>query len=186
MRDFLLALEGDPSLGQGYEIYAYPVCNPSGLEDGTRHSRAGCNLEQEFWRGSEQPEVYFLEREMGVLNFTGLVTLHSDQAATATYAHVRSAVLAEALVQPALTAAARFLPPAEVDSLGPSEQGKRTISGRNKEILSNAAELTPLPFEIALGTPRQAGAKQQSAAMVAALEAILREYRQFLAYGRNL
>ncbi len=183
LRDFLLALDADPALAEGYEIYAYPVCNPSGLEDGTRHSRAGCHLDQEFWRGSKQPEVYFLERELGVLDFTGLVTLHRDPAASSTSAHVQSATLAKALVKPALAAADRFLPPVGTDHSTPR---KRRLSGRDAEILSNGDELAPAPFELALGVPGLASPRQQSAATTAALKAILQEYRQFLAFARDL
>ena len=41
LREFLYELTTWPVLALGYEIYAYPVCNPSGYEDGKRHSRAG-------------------------------------------------------------------------------------------------------------------------------------------------
>ena len=72
LRDFLLRLIDEPALAQGYELYIYPICNPSGFEDNTRHSRAGCDLNREFWHGSTQPEVYYLERELGVHQFAGL------------------------------------------------------------------------------------------------------------------
>jgi hypothetical protein len=183
LRDFLLTLDDEPALAEGYEIYAYPVCNPSGLEDGTRHSRAGCNLDQEFWRGSKQPEVYFLERELGVLNFSGIVNLRGDPTGASVYAHVRSATLDEALVAPAMAAAAQFLPPA---GLNASERRRWRLTGKDAEILSNAEELSPAPFELALSVPGLASPRQQSAATVAALKSILKEYRQFLAFARDL
>ena len=186
LRDFLLRLVDDPAPAQGYELYAYPVCNPSGLEDGTRHSRAGYDLNREFWRGSTQPEVYFLERELGVQQFAGLVALHSDDTADGVYAFVRGATLTQALAQPTLEAAARFLPLADgavIDGF-PARSG--LISDCYEGVLSNPAELHPLPFEIIFETPQTFPVPQQVDATRAALETILREYRQFIAYGQDL
>ncbi len=186
LRDFLLALDDDPALSQGYDLYVYPVCNPSGFEDGTRHSRAGCDLNREFWRGSSQPEVYYLERELGVQQFAGLVALHSDDTVDGAYAFVRGATLTEALTKPALAAAAAHLPlagGAVIDGF-PARDG--LISQCYEGILSNPAELSPLPFEIIFETPQTFPVTQQAAGAVAALRAILREYRQFLAYGQDL
>ena len=60
------------------------------------------------------------------------------------------------------------------------------ISHCYEGVLSNPAELHPLPFEIIFETPQTQPVPQQTAAAVAALGAILREYRQFIAYGQNL
>ena len=186
LRDFLLDLVAEPQLAQGYEIYAYPVCNPSGLEDGTRYSRAGCDLNREFWRGSKQPEIYYLERELGVHQFAGLVALHSDDTSEGAYAFVRGATLTEALAKPALSAAAEFLPLASGEIIDGFPARSGLISQCYEGVLTNPAELKPLPFEIIFETPQSSPATQQIAAVKAALGAILREYRQFIAYGQNL
>lgn len=186
LRDLLLGLDNDPSLAQGYELYAYPVCNPSGYEDRTRHSRAGRDLNREFWSGSKQPEVYFLERELGVMQFAGLVALHSDDTCDGAYAYVRGATLTEALAKPALAAAARFLPLAAGETIDGFPARGGLITQCYEGVLSNPAELNPLPFEIIFETPQNAPITQQTAGAVAALDAILREYRQFLAYGQDL
>src|SRR5579871_5067020 len=39
--DLLRALEADPWVGRAYRIHIYPLCNPTGYEDSTRHSRSG-------------------------------------------------------------------------------------------------------------------------------------------------
>lgn len=39
--EFLQRLHREPERARGYQIFAYPVCNPSGFEDGTHHSRSG-------------------------------------------------------------------------------------------------------------------------------------------------
>jgi murein peptide amidase A len=36
---FLQGLIQDPDLAQGFVIQAYPICNPTGFEDATRHAR---------------------------------------------------------------------------------------------------------------------------------------------------
>ncbi len=186
LRDFLLQLDDEPTLAQGYEVYAYPVCNPSGLEDQTRHSRAGCDLNREFWHGSTQPEVYFLERELGVHQFAGLVALHSDDTADGAYAFVRGATLTEALAKPALAAAAKFLPLASGELIDGFPAREGLISRCYEGVLSNPAELNPVPFEIIFETPQTFPAGQQAAGATAVLFAVLREYRQFIAYGQNL
>ncbi len=186
LRDFLLDLVVEPQLAQGYEIYAYPVCNPSGLEDGTRQSRADCDLNREFWHGSTQPEVYYLERELGVHQFAGLVSLHSDDTSEGAYAFVRGATLTEALAKPALAAAAKFLPLASGEIIDGFPASAGLVSQCYEGVLSNPAELKPLPFEIIFETPQSFPAARQTEAAKAALGAILREYRQFIAYGQNL
>lgn len=186
LRDFLIQLDDEPALAQGYELYAYPVCNPSGLEDKTRHSRAGLDLNREFWHGSTQPEVYFLERELGVHQFAGLVALHSDDTSEGAYAFVRGATLTEALAKPALAAASRFLPLAEAEIIDGFPARAGLISECYDGVLSNPAELKPLPFEIIFETPQTLPATRQAAAGTAALRAIIHAYREFIAYGQDL
>ncbi len=184
--DFLLALDDDPALAQGYELHAYPVCNPGGLARRTRHSPAGCDLNREFWRGSVQPEVRLLERELAARHFHGLVALHSDDTADGAYAFVRGATLTKALAKPALAAAARFLPLASGTTIDGFPARQSLIRRCYEGILCHPAELRPLPFEIIFETPQSFPAARQTAAAVAALQAILHEYRQFIAYGQNL
>ena len=38
------ALEKNPEIAKGYCLFLYPVCNPTGFEDNTRHSRRGRDL----------------------------------------------------------------------------------------------------------------------------------------------
>lgn len=66
-----------PARAAGWEVWFYPLCNPTGYEDGTRHNRAGVDLDREFWRGSSQPEVRILEDELRSTPFDGVVALHS-------------------------------------------------------------------------------------------------------------
>lgn len=184
--DFLKNLVAFPDLARGYELYVYPVCNPTGFEDGTRHSRTGLDLNREFWKGSIQPEIYYLERELGVMQFAGLVSLHSDDTADGLYAYVRGATLTEALAKPVLTAAAQFLPLAAGETIDGFTARNGLIAQCFEGVLSNPVELRPLPFEIIFETPQRTPQGLQIQATVAALEAVLREYRQFLAYAQDL
>ncbi len=186
LRDFLFWLADDPERARGYEIYAYPICNPTGFEDSTRHSRAGRDLNREFWRGSRQPEVYYLERELGVIQFHGVISLHADDTVDGTYAYARGATLTDALVEPALAAAEKFLPRANAGVIDGFPARNGVIKACYEGVLSDPSELRPAPFEIIFETPQKATANLQIKAAFAALQSILHEYRQLIAYGQDL
>ena len=184
---FLRRLLSEPERARGYQIYVYPVCNPTGVEDRTRHSRTGKDLNREFWKGSREPEVYYLERELGVLLFQGVVALHADDTTSGVYAYVRGATLTEALARPALESAEAFLPRASAGVIDGFRAKDALIHGQCFEgVLSNPAELKPAPFELIFETPQEEPVEAQVNAAVAALDRILVEYRPFLAFGQGL
>jgi len=185
--EFLKKLAEDPERGRGYQIFVYPICNPTGIEDGTRHNRNGLDLNREFWIGSKQPEVYYLERELGVLGFQGVIALHADNTTDGVYAYVRGATLTEALARPALEAAEAFLPRAAYDVIDNFPAKDAMIHQHcYKGVLSNPAELHPAPFEIIFETPQEKPFDLQVKATVAALDRIIDEYRPFLSFQQNL
>ena len=55
--DLVRALNARPEVGRDYQLFIYPMCNPSGLADGTRCSRSGVDLNRQFWQNSAEPEV---------------------------------------------------------------------------------------------------------------------------------
>lgn len=184
---FLHRLAREPERARGYEIYVYPVCNPTGLEDGTRRSRSGADLNREFWSHSPEPEVGILERELAALAFQGVVALHADDTTEGVYAYVRGATLTEALAKPALKAAGAFLPHAASSVIDGFPARDALIRGACFEgVLGNPAELKPAPFELIFETPQEAPFGLQVRAAVAALESVLEEYRPFLAFGQYL
>ena len=67
------ALLKNLELATGYQIFVYPVCNPSGFDQNSRFSFSGKDLNREFWRNSSEPEVGLLEKEIGTQNFAGLI-----------------------------------------------------------------------------------------------------------------
>ncbi|MEI8234587.1 MAG: succinylglutamate desuccinylase/aspartoacylase family protein [Verrucomicrobiota bacterium] len=184
---FLQRLLDAPERARGYQIYVYPVCNPSGLEENTRHSRSGADLNREFWKGSREPEVYYIERELGVLLFQGVIALHADNTTPGVYAYVRGATLTQALARPAIEAAEAYLPRANGSVIDGFPAEDALIHGACYDgVLSNPAELKPAPFELIFETPQEQPFDLQVDAAVAALDRVLVEYRPFLAFGQNL
>ncbi len=186
VRDFLFWLCADLERARGYEIYAYPVCNPTGFEDATRHSRAGVDLNREFWRGSRQPEVCCLERELGVKRFHGVISLHADDTTEGIYAYARGATLTDAIVEPALAAAEEYLPRANGGVIDGFPARNGIIKACYEGVLGNPNEPRSAPFEIIFETPQSAPAHLQIRAAVRALQSILREYRQLISYAQDL
>ena len=180
------ALVRNPNLAEGYHLYLYPVCNPSGFDAGTRLSLSGKDLNREFWKDSAEPEVHLLEREIQDCAFHGLVSLHADDTSAGLYGFVRGAVLTRSLLEPALAAAeqvlARNCDPV-IDNF-PAENG--IISHCYDGILTSPPKLENTPFEIILETPHHAPEAQQIDAFVRASLAILAEYRKFIAFAADL
>jgi len=183
---FIKLIESKPELVAGYYLSFYPVCNPSGFEDGTRLSRTGKDLNREFWKNSSEPEVRLLQAQLISRSFQGIISLHTDDTSDGFYGIVRGATLTKQLIEPALQAAERLL----------HRDGRPVIDGfraRNgvvydtfEGILSAPPRVRPRPFEIILETPKAPPTYQKEAAFVAALQTILTEYRKFIAYAPNL
>ena len=90
---FIKLLESKPELAAGYYLSFYPICNPSGFEDGTRVSRSGKDLNREFWKDSAEPEVRLLQAELQSRSFQGIISLHTDDTSSGFYGIVRGATL---------------------------------------------------------------------------------------------
>src|SRR6202000_1026744 len=116
----------------------------------------GVDLNREFWRGSLEPEVAIMERELLQHKFHGIISLHSDDTSDGVYGFVRGATLTQHLLKPALAAAEAALP-----------------------------GTSPSPFEIILETPHHAPMDLQRRAFVLALAEILRHYRRLISYAAD-
>ena len=183
---FIKLLEARPELATGYYLSFYPVCNPTGFEDNTRHSRSGKDLNREFWRNSTEPEVRLLQAELVSRSFQGIISLHTDDTSTGFYGFAHGATLTKNLIEPALAAAETILP----------RDGRSVIDGFNARngiirdgyagILNAPPKVRPRPFEIILETPAAPPAYLKELALVAALQTILLEYNKFIAYAPNL
>ena len=183
---FLRELSKQPALAEGYRIDAYPVCNPTGFEENTRHSRAGKDLNREFWKHSTEPEVQLLEKELRARHFHGIIQLHADDTSEGIYGFVRGHTLTEALLRPALREAGKILPRnvnATIDGFAARDG---IIYKAYEGILAAPAEVDPVPFEIIFETPHAAPTQLQADAIIVALKTIMAEYRGLLAFAQNI
>lgn len=183
---FVSALAADPDRAAGYELWIYPVVNPTGYTDGTRENRAGKDLNREFWRGSAEPEVRIVEDELRTRRFHGLVTLHTDDTCEGHYGYSHGRTMEEALLQPALSAADRVFPRdrrAVIDGFAARDG---VICDCFRGVLAPPPGQQPRPFNLIFETPEHAPFALQVTAAVAALDAIVAEYRGFISYSQNL
>jgi murein peptide amidase A len=183
---FVQLLEDKPEIAQGYCLFLYPVCNPTGFEDNTRHNRNGQDLNREFWRDTRQPEVRLLQSELWAHAFNGIVSLHTDDTSDGVYGYAHGAVLTRHLVAPALAAAAEFLPLNQKGMIDGFRARDGIIRDGHEGVLRAPPGMKPRPFEVILETPHHAPQYLQEAALAVALRTILNEYRQFIAYAQNL
>jgi predicted deacylase len=183
---FLGELCNQPGLAAGYRIYAYPVVNPTGFEDNTRHARSGVDLNREFWQGSAEPEVRLIERELWRYPFQGIICLHSDDTSTGVYGFVRGPDLSRELLEPALTAADCFIPRDSRPIIDGFRASRGLIEDCYHGILSAPPDIEQAPFELTFETPSDAPMYCQVRATNAALHAILAAYPAVLSVAQNI
>lgn len=183
---FIDQLETVPEMARGYALFIYPVCNPTGYEDGTRFSRSGRDLNREFWTGSLEPEVKFLESEIWMQAFHGIINLHTDDTSDGLYGYVNGTILSEYLLEPALRSAERYLPRNTRTEIDGFRAHRGMIYDSYKGVLRAPPGLEQPPFELTLETPQQAPVERQVEALSAALLSILDEFRQLTAIAANI
>ena len=179
-------LAAEPARATGYELAVYPLLNPVGYERDTRANGAGLDLNRQFWRGSTQPEVKAVERELTRTRFDGIITLHADDTAEGIDGYTRGHVLNEALLEPALRSASYVIPRDRRSTIDGFLARDGKIEACFDGVLSAPAAQRPRPFDLIFETPALAPVDKQIEAMVSALDTILDEYRVFLAYAQNL
>jgi protein MpaA len=182
---FLTELAGEPNGAENFLLQVYPVCNPTGFEDGTRQSRRGKDLNREFWKASVEPEIEILEHELRSQHFSGIVQLHADDTSDGLYGFVRGHTLTENLLRPALLAAGKILPRnvnATIDGFAARDG---IIYDHYEGILAAPATMEP-PFEIILETPHAAAMELQVEALTVAMRTILSEYRRLISFAANI
>lgn len=182
----LRLLASRPEVANGYQLSVYPVCNPTGFEVGTRHTRNGKDLNREFWRESTEPEVRWLESELLANSFHGIIALHTDNTSTGFYGFAQGATLTRHLIEPALAAAAEFLPRNLEETIDGFPARNGIIRKCYEGTLRPPPKSRPRPFDIILETPQAAPSYLKEAALVSAVRSILEEYREFISYAQNL
>lgn len=186
LTEFFRELVRQPSLATGFQIYAYPLCNPTGYEDNTRHSRGGKDLNREFWQSSAEPEVLHLEDELWRHPFAGLISLHSDDTTNGLYGFIQGPDISQELLLPALWAAEKFLPRNEQRIIDGFPAKRGLVQQGYRGVLAAPPETSQAPFDITFETPQAAPVHLQVEASVAALKCILAEYRVIQATAQNI
>jgi hypothetical protein len=186
--ELLRDLDQNPAPARGFHIYVYPICNPSGFEAATRQNARGQDLATHFWRGSNEPEVYYLERELGVHRFAGVISLHTGNHHPTQHFHARTrySILSEALLRPALDAAHQFILPERDEHWTDANPNPTVAKSMAADFLTRTEELKPVPFEINIEIPGLAPKVSQIRGTVAALTSILDSYRTLMATQQNI
>ena len=171
---------------QDFELHFYPTCNPTGCDARTRHSHRGLDLNREFWVGSREPEIMYLESQLRAETYEGIIQLHSDDTSGGCYGFVSGALLSEHVLTPALAACDGLLPRNHASMIDGFPAEKGIIKEGYHGVLCAPPEQRPRPFEVVFETPALAPLEQQVKATVVAVKTILAEYRQLQAYAANL
>lgn len=182
----LLELARKPEWASNYHVAAYPICNPTGFEDDTRESRRGRDLNREFWKGSQEPEVRILEAELRRSHFHGLIQLHADDTSDGIYGFVRGHTLTENLVRPALEEAGKILARNAGATIDGFAARDGIISRYYDGVLGAPREMSPEPFEIVFETPAKAPMDLQVEAFLVALRTIMTEYLLLMSFAQNI
>ena len=179
-------LERDPEPARGYELFVYPVCNPTGFADGTRWSRSGKDLNREFWNGSEEIEVILLEQQLMRLNFDGLIALHTDDTSSGLYGFVKGHSLTRYVLEPALEKAGEILPRNLDRSIDNFLANNGIIEQGYPGILSAPPTQKQKPFEVVFETPHDSPMEKQINAHMTAVLVILERFRVLIAEAQNI
>ena len=183
---FLTVLAENPQRAAGFTLYFYPVINPTGFEDHTLAARSGRDLNSEFWTQSREPEVALLQQEILTRFFHGILSLQTDVSSPGIYGLVRGAALTKHLLKSALAIAGQVLPRNVDEVIGGQPAREGVIQNVAPGILSAPPGAHPRPFEITLVLPKGPSESHKEGGAVLALQTILEEYRQFIAYAANL
>lgn len=166
-------LNAHPEVARDYRLFIYPLCNPSGLVDGTRRSRSGHDCNRLFWQNSSAPEVQLLEKELRREKFDGLIALHADGKSDGVYGFVRGRGETSTLLQDALNAARHALPLSQSSLIDGFAVSNAIIRTCHPGVLSAPSDQQPPPWEIILKTPQGSPAPLQRQAFILAIAMIL-------------
>ena len=175
--DLVRALNARPEVGRDYQLFIYPMCNPSGLADGTRCSRSGVDLNRQFWRDSAEPEVRLLEAEIRQQEFEGIISLHTDDTSDGVYGFAHYGTGTDDLLHDALETAHHALPRCRSTLIDGFAANNAIVRECYAGVLSAPPERQPRPWEIILETPQREPERLQRQAFVLAVAMILARYR---------
>jgi murein peptide amidase A len=172
--DFMEDLVTLPSLGKAYRIYAYPIANPIGFETPGPSKRQVRSHHPEAGPKVKSPEVHLIEREQFVVQFQGLIIIHTTDEIEGLQAAVYGANLQDTLVAPILSSLRPLLPITESSVPDPSWS------------LTADADLKQRPFELTLRLPSSGWQTLYSIGLRIALHTAVDRYRTYLAQANNI
>jgi protein MpaA len=175
--DLVRALNVRPEVGRDYQLFIYPMCNPTGLADGTRCSRSGADLNRQFWQNSAEPEVGLLEAEIRNQKFEGIISLHTDDTSDGVYGFAYHGTETDDLLHDALQTAHHALPRCRSTLIDGFPANNAIVRECYAGVLSAPPEQQPRPWEIILETPQREPEQLQRQAFVLAVAMILARYR---------
>jgi hypothetical protein len=171
---FIEDLMAFPSLGSAFRIYAYPIMNPLGLATAAPPKQIDRSPVHGPGPQLNIPEAYLIKREIFVVQFHGLIFIHSANEEEGLRAGVSGANLREALISPTLSSVQSIVPTAE---LSPPDS---SLS------LAGDVAMKQKPFELALSIPRSGWQSLYSIALRIALHTLVEQYRSYLAHANNI
>ena len=179
----LLQLAISPPLAEDYALFGYPIVNPAGF--GPRKTSIAA-LQNRWAAKAESPDASYFRAEFRRTSHHGLITFRSTGLNAAFSATVRSKLIGEEVVAPALRAMESLVPvasnPVEILPLNVAARRADYATGR----LMPNPETRPWPFEIELHAPANASADSRAQVLALATQEILRRYRRFIAQGGDL
>jgi hypothetical protein len=172
--EFIDDLVAMPSLGSAFRIYAYPTATPLSYTTEARRKQTDRTVVNENGRKVKFPEAELIEREIFVVQFHGLVIIHTTDEPEGLQAAVYGANLHQALVSPILSSLRPLFPTTELRALDTSFS------------LTADAVLKQRPFELVLHIPRSGWPGLYSMGLRIALHTALEHYRSYLAQANNI
>lgn len=179
----LMQTELQPALARDFAIFAYPLVNVFEYRTATPPLEA---FERRFANEYPDGDVRFFRSELRKWRFDAMLTLRTDPRADTFRATVRSELLAEEVVLPALARVGRVAPinsrPVRVR---PGDMRSRLADYADGR-LTAPPEVRPYPFEAELFAPGTASQELRIRGLFVAVHEILRNYRRLLAHASDL
>jgi hypothetical protein len=179
----LLQLELSPILAQDYAVFACPVVNLAGF--GWEKSPL-VQFQKRYAKGAPDGDVRYFRDDFAKWKHDGLIFLRSTGMNSAFSATVRSQVLADEVVSPALEALAPFVPMARQPVRVLPESAVARLADFHAGRLLPTPDTRPWPFEIELYAPASVDCERRVRSLFLAVIEILRRYRQFIAHAKEL
>jgi hypothetical protein len=143
-------------------------------------------FQKRYARGAADGDVRYFQTDFAKWKHDGLIFLRSTGMNTAFSATVRSQVMADEVVGPALETIASFVPLARRPVRVLPESAVARFADFNAGRLLPPPDRRPWPFEIELHAPSSVDCELRVRSLFIAVIEILRRYRQFIAHAGEL